>query len=106
MDMEVENFLTLIGKIVRKIDEEMEKEGKSPIGEKILSKENFTVRDVISIVNKISGRFCLYLDENEKKQFIMNELPKNLWEDLNKLEKDKKIKFYIFLGYLMGNKHG
>jgi hypothetical protein len=95
-----ENFLRNLGRIIKKIDNKMEKENKSPIGAKILGKEKMSVGDVIKIVNKIAPRFILYLDERERRELEISSLSENFWKEIEELEKNDKIKFLIFAGYL------
>lgn len=100
MEANVEEVLQFIGKVIRKIDEKM---GENPIGAKLLSKEEIKTRDLMSIVNKIAHRYIYYLSEEERKEFRLNKekLSQSFWKDLEILEKEKKIKFYIFIGYVL-----
>ncbi|MEM5821396.1 MAG: hypothetical protein QXS69_03865 [Candidatus Aenigmatarchaeota archaeon] len=100
MEANVEEVLQFIGKVIRKIDEKME---ENPIGAKLLSKEEIKTRDLMSIVNKIAHRYIYYLSEEERKEFRLNKekLSQSFWKDLEILEKEKKIKFYIFIGYVL-----
>jgi len=95
-----ERFLVELGKIIKAIDEKMEKEKKTPIGLKILGKEKLSKKDVIRIVEKIAPRYIYYLDQKERKKFEINSLSENFWKEIEELEKNNKIKFLIFCGYL------
>jgi hypothetical protein len=97
---DAESFLRNLGRIIKKIDDKMEKENKSPIGTKILGKEKILMGDVIKIVNKIAPRFMLYLDEKERKELEISSISAGFWEEMEELEKYNKIKFLIFAGYL------
>ncbi|MFH7881003.1 MAG: hypothetical protein QXI09_03285 [Candidatus Aenigmatarchaeota archaeon] len=98
MEARAEEVLQFIGKIIRKIDEKM---GENPIGSKLLSKEEIKVKDLISIVNKIAHRYIYYLSEEEREKLNTEKLSPSFWKDLEVLEKEKKIKFYIFMGYII-----
>ncbi|MEM4460953.1 MAG: hypothetical protein QXY70_02340 [Nanopusillaceae archaeon] len=100
MEASAEEVLQFVGKIIRKIDGKM---GENPIGGKLLSKEEIKIKDFISIVNKIAHRYVYYLSEEEREKLKLNKerLSQSFWKDLEPLEKEKKIKFYIFMGYIM-----
>jgi hypothetical protein len=95
-----EEFLRNLGRIIRKIDDKMMKENKSPIGAKVLGKEKILINDVIKIVNKIAPRFILYLDERDREKLEISSLSEGFWKEMEDLEKYNKIKFLIFVGYL------
>ncbi|MFH8120465.1 MAG: hypothetical protein QXS37_06690 [Candidatus Aenigmatarchaeota archaeon] len=98
MEVGAEEVLQFVGKIIRKIDEKM---GENPIGGKLLSKEEIKIKDFISIVNKIAHRYIYYLSEEEMEKLNKGRLSQSFWKELESLEKEKKIKFYIFMGYVM-----
>ncbi|MEM5832235.1 MAG: hypothetical protein QXS37_03845 [Candidatus Aenigmatarchaeota archaeon] len=98
MEVGAEEVLQFVGKIIRKIDEKM---GNNPIGGKLLSKEEIKIKDFISIVNKIAHRYVYYLSLEEREKLNKEKISPSFWKELELLEKDKKIKFYIFMGYIM-----
>jgi len=97
-----ESYLIAIGRVLREIDEQMMAEGKRPISMLILGKEVINIRDFVSIINKIASRYVYYLSgENKSKVvFFMDTFPESFWNKLKELEKEKKIKFYLFTGYM------
>lgn len=97
-------WLMFLGKMIKKIDDKMEKEGKNKISTKILAKEILKTNDIIKIVSAIFRRYLIYLNEDERRKlnFALRGSPTDLFAGLNKLEKEKKINICIFLGYTMG----
>ena len=97
-----ESYLIAIGRVLREIDEQMIAEGKRPISMLILGKEVINIRDFVSIINKIASRYMYYLSGKNKSKvvFLMDKFPENFWDKLRELEKEKKIKFYLFTGYI------
>lgn len=97
-----EEWLVFLGKLIRRIDEEMIKNNKKPISGRLLAKDNLKSEDILKIVSEIFKRYNIYVNDSEKEKIRFNGSSDNvhlLIEGLNELEKKNKIKLCVVYGY-------